>query len=263
MRPVVHPDWVGRRVAPIRRRAPNSDTPNLAERFHRLLHRFHSVQASLVLALGVTVAAVLASIVAGAVFGSLGRDSSPSSVGSALLTTAEVLGGVAGLLFAALVFGVQFHAERLGQASFLVRYLARREGIVPIAGFTLAVIAANLFVGLMTMKFMTPAALAMAALDIVLVPVVFLLTIWLMYRLVAVTSGDFFEQSLKPGLTWEYQRGLDEELHRAQMLDEYESALRDAGIEYKLTAGLWPERDASALSFHLKHLGEIRDSQRR
>ena len=262
LRPVFLPDWLSRRVRPIRvirQRTLAGDSPNVAERFHRLLHRFHSFRASLFLALGVTVGAVLVSILGGMVLTQHWHGDPPSSVGAALLTISEVLGGVAGLLFAALVFGVQFHGERLGQSSFLVRYLARREGIVPVAGFTLAVIAANLFVGLLTTKFMAPAALTLAALDTVLVPAVLILTIWLIHRLVAVISGDFFEQSLKPGLTWEYQRGLDEELHRTLLLQAYEEVLRDVGIEHKLSAGFWIEQDSSSLTLPLSRKGEIRD----
>jgi hypothetical protein len=246
-------------LAEIRRRALALEHPDASERLHRLLHNWHSLPASLAVALVVVFLSVFASALGGLVLSQYWPQVSPGALPTALLTSAEVLAGVAGLLFAALVFGMQFHGERLGEASFLVVFLARREGMVPIAAFTLAVIAANLLVGLITARFIAQAAAAMAAIDVLLLPTVLLSALWLIYRLVAVTSGDFFEQSLKPGLAWEYQRGLDEELHRAQLLQAYGEALKTAKLNYNPGAGFTLTANDSAIAFRLKQRGTVTD----
>src|SRR5690348_6938123 len=79
---------------------------------------------------------------------------------------------------------------------------------VPIAAVTIAVIAANAIVAVGSRLWMQRAAMPMAALDMLLGPLVLLLTLWLFYRMVVIVSGDFFREGLLPGLTWEYERAV-------------------------------------------------------
>ena len=262
LRPILAPQWLSVRVESlraIRRRRSALESVSWPERFHRILHRLHSLKATLTLSAALFAACLAASIAGALVLGPGISEAAPNAAGAALLATAQVLGAVAGLLFLAIIFIVQFHGEQLGRASFLVGYLARREGIVPIAGFTLAVIAANLSIGLLTAHALAPAALALALLDGLLLPTTFLLTIWLIYRVVVGASGDFFEQSLKPGLAWEFHRALDEDLHRAKSFLAYEQTLSASAIQFKSTAGLWPTPADSSQKFLLPGHAVISD----
>lgn len=215
---------------------------------HGIMHRIHTLRARAGAALVLLVAVVAFAIGGGALAAGSGVRSD-DHLYEALLTVAEVLGGVTGILIAVVVFGVQFHGERLGELSFLVRYLGRYEGLVPIAALTLAVIAANLLVALIASIWLPHAARLMVVLDLFLAPLVLVLTLWLFYRMVVSVSGDFFREGLLPGLTWEYLRGIDEEAFVAAMDETFRKEISKDGCEYNPWFGLWtrhsPEEDVS------------------
>jgi uncharacterized membrane protein (DUF485 family) len=69
-------------------------------------------------------------------------------IAASVLSVSEILGGIAGIVFAVVIFGVQFHGERLGEAAFLMRGFTARLGLILFLSVFLAVVAANLTVGL-------------------------------------------------------------------------------------------------------------------
>ncbi len=175
-----------------------------------------------------------------------------------LLTVAEILGGVSGLLFAAIVFGMQFHGDKLGHSVFAVRYLSRREGVVPIAAMSMGVIGANALGGLVATQWLPGVAVGIAVLDFLLVPLVLIATLWLLNGLVVGVSGDFFEQTLVPGLTWEYERALEVERRHAELLAEYTKATAEIGLPFKISAGLGFS-EARDILFCAPRSGYLRD----
>jgi len=125
------PDWLSLHVeslAGIRRKARLEDPPGLEERLQRALHWFHTFKASARLG-GTILAALLALGVIGAVLPLVTEvralDVAPymTTIPTTLGAVAAVLATVAALLLAVIVFGLQFHGERLGYTYFLVRYL--------------------------------------------------------------------------------------------------------------------------------------------
>jgi len=192
----------------------------------------HTLEASAALWAIASVLLIGVSVVVGLAIERQGFPEPESQLAGTLVTLTEVVGGAAGILFAVIVFGIQFHGERLGQASYLARYFGRREGLVPIAGFSLAVVTANACVALLSSHGLPHAALPMAYLDYLLVPFVLFLLLFLLHRMVVSVSADIFDRSLVPGLCWEYQRAIDEEIHHAGLIKEYEKVLADVGLRY-------------------------------
>ncbi len=90
----------------------------------------------------------------------------------------------------AIIFGMEFHANRLGNAHFLVRYLGRQAGIVPTVAISLSVVAANCLVGAFSTLLVPRSSQVMAGLDVILVPFVLYLTFRLFYRMVHLLSGE-------------------------------------------------------------------------
>lgn len=189
-------------------------------------------------ALGAIVFAVCVgiSVTVGAMPANGGTSDQVSGLATTLVTTAEVMGGAAGILFAVIVFGIQYHGEKLDKAAFLVRYLRRREGLIPIAAFTLGVVAANVVVSLICSLGPSRAAVPMAILDVPLVLFVLWLVLWLLYRMTTSVSDDFVTL-LTPSLTWEYDRALDEDIHHARQSKVFEEAVEHAGMEYSTVGG--------------------------
>ncbi len=138
-----HPVWLSARV-----RRGNS-TPNRLlwwkrgsrlEAFHRVLHRLHRFRNSVLLGFAILVLTLSFVLIWSLFDDRVVTSARATSLTAWLATASEVLAGLGGLLFAVIIFAVQFHAERLGHAAFLARYLSRREGLVPIAAVLLGVV---------------------------------------------------------------------------------------------------------------------------
>ncbi len=145
------PEWLSSRtesLRDIRFRRQRAERTTTSERFHRLLHSLHTIGRSSALGASVFAVCVGLSVTVGAALANGGATDRVRGLGGTLVTIAEVVGGAAGILFAVIVFGIQYHGEKLDKAAFLVRYLRRREGLIPIAAFTLGVVAANVVVSL-------------------------------------------------------------------------------------------------------------------
>lgn len=241
----------------IRAKRRRTEQIGWAERFRRRIHSWHTFQASSAVA-GVS----LVSIVVMALCGELLREGGISNNGAAdgqlLATIAGVLGGGTGMLFAVIVFGLQFQGSRLGELAFLVRFFRRREGLMPIAGFALAVVGANAIVALLCRLGFADATIGMAVLDVVLVPTVLWLALYLLYRMAIVVSEHPLRSYLA-ALTWEYQLVLDEQVFVGGQIEAYEEALRRAGLEYSTGAGLLEMEATPPTKFRLSNRGEIRD----
>ena len=142
-------------------------------------------------------------------------DQAGANAAGALLTFAEVLGGTAGILFAVIIFSVQFHGERLGEAAFVAPNIARRQGFLLAAAVFLAVIAANVLVGLCVFRVIPGSAVALAWIDCVLALSCALIVIWLLHENVESIGGDIIGNSVIPSLSYSYEQFLEEAVARA------------------------------------------------
>jgi len=201
------------------------------ERFQRCLHENHGIKAATTIFGACLLVCVALSLLVGWGYSAEIASDDIRNLAGTLVTIAEVLAGVGGILFAVIVFGIQFHGERLRRVAFLVRYLQRREGLIPIAAWTLAVIASNVGVALIAALWLPHAAECMAFLDFVLVPLTLWLALWLLYRMAISVSDDFFKWVL-PSLSWEYDRAVDEEIYNAAQVAEFERLVKGAGLRH-------------------------------
>lgn len=234
------PEWLSSRtesLRDIRYRRQKAERLSVGESFHRRLHSLHSITRSSLFGAGVFAIPVTVSVITGAVYADAEVPNRVAALAGTLATVAEVLGGAAGILFAVIVFGIQFHGEKLDKAAFFVRYLRRREGLIPIAAFTLAVVAANLVVSLLCSLGLPQAAVAMAVMDIPFVIVIVWLLLWLVHRMAVGVSEDS-ATLLMPSLTFEYDRALDGDIHHAKQMAEFEGVLATTAIRYSTVAGL-------------------------
>ncbi len=122
-------DWLSAHIESVRdlrRRREAGQYISIDEKLHRCLHRLHTLRAS------AAFAAILWIGLVGMALGyacATGRSEPPvriTNLAGTLTTVAEVLGGVAGILFAVIVFGIQFHGERLGDVSCRMSNAATR-----------------------------------------------------------------------------------------------------------------------------------------
>lgn len=256
------PEWLSSRtdsLRDIRFRRKRRERSGVGERFHRLLHSMHTIQASAALWAVTSMLLTAVSVVVGLEIERQGFPEPGPQLAGTLVTLTEVVGGAAGILFAVIVFGIQFHGERLGQASYLARYFGRREGLVPIAAFSLAVVTANACVALLSSHGLPHSALPMACLDYLFVPFVLFLLLFLLHRMVVSVSADIFDRSLVPGLCWEYERAIDEEIYHAGLIKEYEKALADVGLRYSCGAGMLDLDPVTPVKFTLPGKWQVTD----
>lgn len=235
--------------------------PSFADRWYQFLHRLHSFQSSVILAAGL---AILLPACSFAIAGFAGAHQDDGSVAAGhartLMAVAGILGAVAGILFAVVVFGIQFHGERLGRTAFLVRYLGRREGFVPLAGFVLGIIGANVVVSLISELLLPTAATVHVVLNLAFAPLVLGVTLWLFHRMVASVSGDFLRDSVLPGIGWEYEVALDREIYLSNLRHEATKHLNRLDVEYSSWYGAFATRhDRWDLDLRAHRHGEIID----
>jgi len=129
---------------------------------------------------------------------------------SPLFAVAGILGSLSTILFAIIVFGLQVYARRLGGSHFLVRYVARHEGLIPLASLVLGVVGANLVLGLLAGVGLAAQAKMLALMAIALAPLLLFVALWLLHRILITATGDVQREGLLPVLRWEYARALDE-----------------------------------------------------
>jgi len=193
------------------------------------LHRYKN---NILLAVLMLVLLVMSSVAVGALYDHFCGANPEAEFHTAILTIAAVLASITGLLFVAMIFGMEFHANRLGNAHFLVRYLGRGAAVVPTVTLSLTVVAANAMVGaISTALDFSRASQVMVFWDIVLVPLVFWLTFRLFYFMVIGISGDFFRDTLLPALSDEYAGRLDRQAHYALMSAELQNVVERFGVE--------------------------------
>lgn len=255
------PEWLSARteaLRDIRFRRQRAERTTAAENFHRRLHALHTIGRSSALGASVFAVAVGLSVAVGVAFADAEVSDQVSGLAGTLVTIAEVVGGAAGILFAVIVFGIQYHGEKLDRAAFLVRYLRRREGLIPIAAFTLGVVAANIVVSLVCSLGLPYAAVPMAILDVPLVLFVLWLVLWLIHRM-AVSVSEDFAGLLMPSLTWEYDRALDEDIRHARQRKVFEEATEDAGLEYSTVGGFTSLDRVAPVKLNLGGRGSVTD----
>ena len=182
----------------------------------------------------------------------------PSTVCNTLNGIAGALASVLGFLSAAIVLGLQFHAQSLGQAAFLLRYLVRREGLLPLVASLFAFVCANLSAAAISSSAFPMIAPFMLNLDIFcILPLACILTLWLLYRMMQSISTDFVDASLIPGVTWEFMRVLDDLVYVHNLQTIFDEWLIKEGIQFgHYFENL--EKDCSII-FQIDHKGEIRD----
>ena len=178
---------------------------------------------------------------------------------TAILTIAAVLASMTGLLLVAIIFGMEFHANRLGNAHFLVRYLGRGAGVVPIVTLSLSVVVANVLVGAFSTLGFPHASQVMAIWDIVLVPIVFWFTFRLFYFMVIGISGDFFRKILLPALSHEYALRLDKQAHIALMTADFEKFVADCGAEVDTWYAIIPRKHDEDIGYRMSSRGVLSD----
>ncbi len=123
-----------------------------------------------------------------------------------LIGLAVTVATVTGFLLASAVFALQFHGQRLGRLAFLLEYLTRREGLVPIATLNLTIVAASALAAIGGALGWAILAPGMLALNVVLVPISTLAGLWVLYRLLTSVAGDVLADYIVPLLN----RDLDE-----------------------------------------------------
>jgi hypothetical protein len=137
----------------IRRRSRQDEKINLIERWQRLLHAAHSFQACILIFLIAAILPIIFSLMmpirANPISSSATMPAIDSTLCSALIGVAGALASISGFLSAAIVLALQLQAQNLGQAAFLLRYMVRREGLLPLSAFFLAVMFANITVVLL------------------------------------------------------------------------------------------------------------------
>jgi len=191
----------------------------------------HRYKNNILCAVPILVVLVTSSVTVGALYDHFCGANTEDEFHTAILTIAAVLASITGLLFVAMIFGMEFHANRLGNAHFLVRYLGRGAAVVPTVSLSLTVVAANAMVGAISMLGFSRASQVMAIWDIILVPSVFWLTFRLFHSMVIGISGDFFGETLLPALSSEYARRLDRQAHYSLMSLEFEKFAENCGAE--------------------------------
>jgi len=232
-------DWLSSRtesLLDIRFRRSKVERLSITERLHRRLQGVHTIGQCTCLGAAVLAFSLLFSVLWGMTEPNGAIPDRVTSLADTLVSVGELLSGAAGILFAVIVFGIQFHGEKLDKAAFLVRYLRRREGLIPIAAVTLAVVAANVIVSIICALGLPYAAVPMAVLDVPLVLLVLWLVLWLLYRMAVSVSEDFVTL-LRPSLTLEYDLATDEDVHHARQVKAYEEAVDAAGLRYSAVGG--------------------------
>ncbi len=176
------------------------------------------------------------------------------------MSVAQVLATTAAIIFALIIFGMQLQTHRLGDATFFVRYYSRRDGLPVLASGTIGVIAgAALLSSSARTGLLFPSPVMLFVIACVLVFLVSLAVVWLLWRMVAGVSGDFFEETLIPGLRYDYIRAAHHELQHHVLMAKYKSTCKAAGVPYSQVAD-WPTGvGPRPLEIKLGRSGQIRD----
>ena len=120
---------------------------------------------------------------------------SPGGGVSTLLTIAEVTGSVAGILLAVITFSVELRA-RNEEESALIPFVARRYGMFFIGGVVIAIAATNGVMPLVGPRIHPGSVECLLLLDIVLVPLAFLVSLWLVSMVIRDSGSSTFENTL-------------------------------------------------------------------
>ncbi len=244
--------WLSDRVASLqsirtdRHRAIPSRAPS------RFLRPFSQFRASVILGIALLLTVLTLCIVFGLI---LQNRSTPSTISLSpqadlhpdygmrrfwrttpdnLLGISEVIASITALVFVAMVFGLELYANRLGQAYFLLPYLARHYQMMLTITVALTTIASNALVSLVSSLWIPMAAPPMAVIDCLLVPAVVYLTLRLCHRMILAVSFRFLHATLRPELTDEYTDAIDEEARSCLLQDQFDLVCQEFGIDRKL-----------------------------
>lgn len=154
--------------------------------------------------------------------------------GSGLLTMGEVTSGVAGIVVAVVIFGIQFHGEREGTLAFLVPAFARRLGVLPITAACLSVIAANVICGLWLASFVAGSASTLAMLNCVSIVIIVAALIWLVAQSTTSIGGDQVEAAYLPALSYIAEKVRIDIVRGQHCKAILDSALSKRGIAFEL-----------------------------
>lgn len=122
--------------------------------------------------------------------------------GSSLLTTAEILAAIIGIVIAVTVFGIQFHGEREGELAFLVPLFGRRMGIMPISAAYLAVITANIVAVLGVGERFEGIASSLGYINCFSIPLLLIAVGWLIFESTSSIGSNLLHKAYLPGLDW-------------------------------------------------------------
>ncbi len=255
------PDWLSDHVDSVRdirhRRLSAGGTPG-SDDIYLLLRWFESFKVNVLLGAAVLLVLVSTSLIYG-ILADQGLVASPfRSLSETLGTVAQVLGGIAAIAFAVIVFGIEFHAGRLKENAYLFRYMRGRGGFIPIAAFSLGVVGANALVPLMC-EWWPASSVPLACLDGPLVVLVLGLTLWLLHRMVFSVSEDF-PQGILPSLLRDYHLALDEDSCHARQMEIFKTEVEGAGLRYSPIGAHLADRQANAvIKLSIRSLGCVRD----
>ena len=156
----------------------------------------------------------------------------PSAGGgvSTLLTIAEVTGSVAGILLAVITFSVELRA-RNEEESALIPLVARRYGMFLIGGVVVAIAATNGVMPVVGPRIYHGSVECLLLLDILLVPISFLLSLWLVSAVIQDSGSSTFENTL-PVIKVVMAEIALRQGKGDRLIAAYERLLNPLGLEY-------------------------------
>jgi hypothetical protein len=260
--------WISHRVDSIHKiRERHNDAAHFGSYrwFEGWIHAHHSWRSSLAIWACCTICPLVLATVVSAIAPTQATPTTnpsttsvPSNDYAVLVGLAQMLAGAAGLLFAVIVFGLQFHGQRMESRSYLMRYVRMHEGLLPYAGFTLAVAVVNGMGAVLSNAGHTGVGAWLLVFDYVLVPAAILVCLWLLYRLSFLVSEDWWAV-VRPGLVWELKQKLYEDEHYRQMMRGFEAEVQSCGLKYTSARDLFNLDPVRPARFCLKRPGRVVD----
>lgn len=160
------------------------------------------------------------------------------------LSMGEVLGGVAGLLFAVLVFAVEFQIGRAGRLAPLTKFLHRSSGMIPDAAFVIGVIATSVLLAFWLANGLWGYGDVLEFFILVLFFSALAVTLWHFCRVIRDATGDLFAELRDAMLPYIDDIG-DHEATSLLLFEAFGRLCAGNGIEIK-RFGFW----GSLLSRH-------------
>ena len=217
-----------------------------------------SVSAAFGIAASIPIAVILIGLLAhlvGAPTSTCDRENLPGM----FLSMGEVLGAVAGLLFAVLVFAVEFQIGRAGELAPLTKFLHRSSGMIPDAAVVVGVIATSVFLAFWIGNGFWGHGNSFEFMLVALFAVALALTFGHFCRVIRESTGNLFDQMQEAMLPYIDDIG-DEDAVARGLVEAFEHLCADSGIEIKRFGflGSWLTRDKQ-IEFSLDATGVVSD----